>query len=88
MPDWTYELIGPKVQGNLYHLSNHVLERHGIRLLVKDSDPPRDFDGLKSWFADEHIEGIVWWRDITDPESDKVKIKRRDFGLSWPVKAT
>ena len=27
---------------------------------------------------------IVWWRDHNDPDCDKVKIKRRDFGLEWP----
>jgi len=26
-------------------------------------------------------DGIVWWRDPSDPDCDKVKIKTRDFGL-------
>ena len=85
MPDWTYELIGPRVQGNPYRLAHHVLERHGIRYLMKDATPPRDFESLREWFIENVIEGIVWWRDITDPDSEKVKIKRRDFGLAWPV---
>lgn len=76
----TYELIGPKVQGNPYNLNNHILVKHGEWLF--DDQPPRSFDALKLWFEHHNVEGIVWHRG----NGDMVKIKRRDFGLPWPIK--
>lgn len=75
----TYELVGPKVQGNPYHLvSLHELWRHGDRVLA---GVPRTFNELRDWLAEHKIEGIVWWRK----DGEMVKIKARDFGLPWPV---
>jgi hypothetical protein len=74
----TYELVGPKVQGNPYHLEVHKLIRHGADLI----DAPRDFDGLRVWLSEHTIEGIVWHH----PDGRMAKIKRRDFGLSWPAR--
>ena len=77
--DGTYELLGPKVQGNPYNLPMHRLERHGTHVL---KDVPRDYAGLKAFFKNDwRYEGIVWWH----PDGRMVKIKRRDFGLKWPV---
>lgn len=73
----TYELVGPKVQGNPYQLSEHELLRHGA---VELSGVPRTFMGLALYFAEHPIEGIVWHH----PDGRMVKIKRRDFGLPWP----
>ena len=81
--DWTYELVGPKVQGNLYRLTAHELRPHGFVAL---SCVPTDFEGIKAWLAFVPVEGIVWWRDYDDPDCAKVKIKRRDFGLPWPAR--
>lgn len=75
--DGTYELIGPKIQGNPYDLSAHELVRHGA---TKLDDVPTDFDGLRAWLEANNVEGIVWWH----PDGRKAKIKRRDFGLHWP----
>lgn len=72
--DGTYELLGPKVQGNREKLEKHVLQKHGQTVL---SDAPRDFDGLKLWLADKDIEGIVWHH----PDGRMVKIKKKDFGF-------
>ena len=80
----THELIGPKVQKNPYGLTKYILVGHG-RWLFQD-EPPRTFNELKVWFETHEIEGIVWWRNINDQDCDKVKIKRKDFGLPWPVK--
>jgi hypothetical protein len=79
----TYELVGPKVQGNPYGLAKHALWRHGETVL---DDVPRDFAGIREWLSvHPNVEGIVWHRDRSaDP--DMVKLKRRDFGLPWPVK--
>ena len=73
-PDGTYELCGPKIQGNPEHLGGHQLIPHGI---VSLSNVPRDFEGLKAWFKDKDIEGIVWHH----PDGRMVKIKKKDFGL-------
>lgn len=81
--DGTYELIGPKVQGNPYGLISHEFVKHGTWLFVGDDLPPRDFEGLRLWFEKHpQFEGVVWHH----PEGKMVKIKRRDFGLQWPTK--
>lgn len=76
--DGTYELIGPKVQGNPYGLERHEFRRHGD---VSLDGVPRDYGGLKRYFGStEKIEGIVWHH----PDGRLVKIKKRDFGYKWP----
>jgi hypothetical protein len=76
-PDGTYELLGPKVQGNPYRLTRHILQQHGLWSLPS---APRDFAGLRAYLEEHHtIEGIVWHH----PDGRMVKIKRRDFGLPW-----
>lgn len=75
--DGTYELVGPKVQGNAEgFVAHHALIRHGKDVFVVD--PPRTFDALKQWFVDNpDFEGIVWHH----PDGRMVKIKLKDFGL-------
>ena len=73
--DGTYELVGPKVQGNPEGIEAHVLIRHGSILF--NEDPPRTFDGLRGWLATAGVEGIVWHH----PDGRMVKIKAKDFGL-------
>lgn len=75
-PDGTYELVGPKVQGNPEKLSEHMLLRHGATIL---ENVPRTYAELKAWLAlpDHDYEGIVWHH----ADGRMVKIKRRDFGL-------
>ena len=77
LPDGTYELIGPKVQGNPYGLQGHVLMLHGYLPLGED---PRSFRGIKDYLSREAHEGIVWHH----PDGRMVKIKARDFGIQWP----
>lgn len=71
-PDGTYELCGPKVQGNPEEFTKHVLVRHGREEIV---GLPRDFDGLRAWLSESDFEGIVWHH----PDGRMVKLKRRDF---------
>lgn len=59
-PDGTYELIGPKVQGNAEHQEFHLLIRHGGGLAGEIADGPRDFDDIAAWLAAHDVEGIVW----------------------------
>lgn len=76
--DGTYELLGPKVQKNAYGFDGHVLTRHGTTIL---ENIPLSFEGIKQYLVDNEIEGIVWHH----PDGRMSKIKRRDFGLPWPV---
>lgn len=71
-PDGTYELCGPKVQGNPDKFDRHILIPHGREIL---EDAPRSFEGLKTYLENKDIEGIVWHH----PDGRMVKIKRRDF---------
>lgn len=72
--DGTYELVGPKVQGNPERFEEHGLVPHGA-LELKDA--PRDFGGLRDYFSHYDIEGIVWHH----PDGRMVKIKKKDFGF-------
>lgn len=73
----TYELVGPKVQGNPEKREVHGLVYHGGVGLVLDPQPPRDFAGLRAYLDGRDIEGIVWHH----PDGRMVKIKLKDFGL-------
>lgn len=73
--DGTYELVGPKVQGNPEKFEVHTLVSHSD--IVTFQDVPTDFDGLREWLRDKDIEGIVWHH----PDGRMVKIKKRDFGM-------
>lgn len=77
----TYEAVGPKINGNPEGLKAHVLIRHGIDWL---NSVPTTWDGLREYFKANRIEGVVWWRDITDDNCDKVKITARAVGVDWP----
>ncbi len=75
--DWyfgTYELCGPKVQGNPERYEKHTLIRHRDADVITDA--PRDFDGLMDWLMKQGsaIEGIVW----TDGLGRMAKLKVRD----------
>lgn len=71
--DGTYELCGPRVQGNPEGFERHVLVQHGSISMKA----PRSFDELRDWLAERDIEGIVWHH----PDGRMCKIKKRDFGL-------
>lgn len=80
--DGTYELLGPKVQGNPDGVASHILERHGA---AKMDDRPigRDYDNIRTYLEANPMEGLVWHH----PDGRMAKIKRRDFGLPWPARA-
>lgn len=69
----TYELVGPKVNGNPEGYDAHHLVPHGAWVL---DDVPLNFDGLAEWLHAHDFEGIVWHH----PEDGRMaKLKRRDF---------
>lgn len=75
--DGTYELVGPKVQGNPERFDSHQLIRHGAQVLPT---APRTFDALREFLSSAHpisIEGIVWHHR----DGRMVKIKAKDFGF-------
>lgn len=79
----TYELVGPKVNGNAHAYGTHLLYRHGEMLIF---DVPTEFDALREFLLRQppagetgYIEGIVWWRELGNPDAGMAKIKIRDF---------
>lgn len=73
--DGTYELVGPKIQGNPENYPTHMLISHD--LTGEYTDVPTEFEALKNWLEDKDIEGIVWHH----PDGRMVKIKKKDFRL-------
>jgi Family of unknown function (DUF5565) len=73
--DGTYELVGPKIQGNPEHYGLHVLVPHN------QTDwywgVPRTLEGLREWFKGRDIEGLVFHH----PDGRMAKIKQRDLGM-------
>lgn len=81
LDDGTYELVGPKVNGNPYGFADdqpHILCRHGA---VHLETVPRMFDAMKRWLEFAPMEGIVFHHE----DGRMCKIRRRDFGFDWPV---
>lgn len=77
LPDGTYELVGPKIQGNPEGFAAHALVPHGVEILA---DAPRTFAALKDYLIARNIEGVVWHH----PDGRMVKIKRKDFTRDRP----
>ncbi len=73
--DGTYELCGPKVQGNPDGFKYHWLVAHSMAAL--SPRPPRDYEGLREYLKVTDIEGVVWHH----PDGRMVKIKKRDYGF-------
>jgi len=76
LTDGTYELLGPKVQGNPGKLYAHILMLHRSALRFKNF--PRSYNGIKKALLGMDVEGIVFHH----PDGRMAKIKKRDFGLS------
>lgn len=79
--DGTFEACGPMIQGNPERYDVHVLVRHGNTGWFETDMPALTFDGVKAFLAEREIEGLVWHHT----DGRRCKIKRRDFGLAWPV---
>ncbi len=87
LQDGTYELCGPKVNGNPEGLESHVFIRHGsphLMGVVGDIAEltDRSFEGINAYLADNVMEGLVFHA----PDGRMAKIRRADFGLAWPLK--
>ena len=75
LPDGTYELLGPKVQGNPDAAAAHCLEPHATAPVVPGC--PRTFEGSRAFLSGRDMEGVVFHH----PDGRMAKIKLRDFGL-------
>lgn len=78
--DGTYELCGPKINGNPEKLDKHIFIKHGEDILSVS----RDLESIRTFLNENHIEGIVFHRG----NGDMCKIKRVDFGFEWNGKTT
>lgn len=75
LADGTYELVGPKIQGNPEGFPVHTLVDHNDPGLVLRVEPDRTFESIKLFLRVQPMEGIVWHH----PDGRMVKIKRKDF---------
>lgn len=80
----TFELIGPKINGNPENVEKDMLVAHGTTVIrgfpsaqeILNSDDPRAL--LEPFFSDFRgagIEGVVWWIDHVPA----VKLRVKDF---------
>lgn len=73
--DGTYELCGPKIQGNPEGFEEHLLIRHGSEIIeVNDYS----FYGIKVLLESMDIEGIVFHHKT---DGRMCKIRKSDFGI-------
>ena len=92
----TYELVGPKIQGNPHHLEAHELYPHGVAIDDKWQLASFGFDTLKAFLQGFPYEGLVFYH-ASDFEKTNIaytpivdsprmaKIRRKDFGFDWPT---
>jgi hypothetical protein len=73
--DGTYELCGPNIQGNSEKMNHHILIKHANAFAYPDA--PRTYVGLKEWFNERDIEGLVFHHQ----DGRMAKVKKKDFGL-------
>lgn len=75
-PPGTYELLGPKIQGNPEKAKAHMLIAH--ETAEETSLPDRTFESIKTFLSETDWEGIVFHHQ---DGRRLAKIKKRDFGL-------
>jgi hypothetical protein len=71
----TYELVGPKVQGNPEKFDKHELVKHGSVLIEGVVIP--SFEGFREYLEDVDIEGIVFHH----PDGRMCKLRKSDYGI-------
>lgn len=75
LEDGTYELVGPKIQGNRYGLTGYELWKHGSKVVHVE----RTREAIIEWLESHHEEGLVFHH----PDGRMAKIRRKDFGFVW-----
>jgi len=83
-PVGTYELVGPKINGNPEHLDRHRLLLHETAEVIPLANATLTFEGVRSAVIAAHemegCEGIVWHHQ----DGRMAKLKRRDFPSLFP----
>lgn len=74
--DGTYELLGPKINGNAYELTENKLVKHGVDVV---DVPDRTYEGMFDLLVNLHGEGVVFHHN----DGRMVKCRRKDYGLFW-----
>jgi len=74
-PVGTYELIGPKINGNPENCEGHELVAHEYAERVDPGLDCRSYDEIREFLADRSWEGLVYH----GPNGLMAKIKKRDF---------
>lgn len=85
--DGTYELVGPKVQGNPHGFRNNLLIKHGeiglgtsmMNECPRYGENPRNYEDIKRYLEVTSWEGIVWHHE----DGRMCKITKSKFGLPW-----
>jgi hypothetical protein len=87
--DGTYELIGPHFQGNPHGCPYDMFIPHGR---LQYAGFKRDFETIKTLMKQELVadDGLVFRFDVEGlvfhhPDGRMCKVKKKDFGLPWPV---
>ena len=75
--DGTYELCGPKVQGNPERFETHKLVKHGSEIIDLES---LAFEDLKAFLMSDEtdMEGIVFHHKV---DGRMCKLRKSDFGV-------
>lgn len=79
LPNGTYELCGPKINGNKESLKEHVFISHTTERMDPQS---YDFNYMKAYIDTLYNEGLVFHH----PDGRMCKVRRTDFGFDWPIK--
>lgn len=82
---WSCEALGPKIQGGVDGLPPTLLafSLPDFARFNRVGDAPRAFDDFAAFFTSTEWEGLVFHRK----DGRMAKIKRRDFGLPWPIRS-
>jgi hypothetical protein len=79
----TYELVGPKINGNPENWDRHGLILHSEGAVV-GMRQTLTYDWLHDLMVNQlgplGIEGVVWHRRLGAPNTEMAKLKVRDFG--------
>lgn len=77
----TYELCGPKINGNPEDLDSHTLIRHATAEQIDNDDiTQRTYEGIAGFLRRHQWEGLVYHH----PNGPMAKIKARDFYRPLP----
>lgn len=84
----TFELCGPKVNGNPEGCATHQLFVHASEMVLWAGAKVLTREKLEELISALKHEGVVIYSSRTiDGTMQCAKLKRRDLGLDWPLKA-